>query len=67
MENDINQIKSQENVQKEQINYPELIETYDFFGNSIKANITLYNGMKIIIEKLVSIEEKLDKLNGNKN
>ena len=54
-----------------QVNIPELLETYDFFANTIKANITIYNGIKLALEKLTRIEEKILemelKLNGNQS
>lgn len=40
----------------------EEIETYEFFSNPVKTGITLYNGMKKIIEKLESIEKRLENL-----
>ena len=57
--------------QAPQINVQELLETYEFFGNTVKSNITIYNGIKLILEKINQIEEKLDlletKLGNNKN
>ncbi len=43
----------------------ELVETYAFFSNPVKVAITLHDGMKLILGKLKTLEEKVDKLSGN--
>ena len=52
---------------KEQTQTPEeIIDTYTFFSNPVKVNITLFNGIKLLLSELKRLEEKIDKLtNGN--
>jgi len=48
----------------------QVIENITFFSNPIRFNSTLFQGFKLILDKVVEIEAKLikieEKLNGNK-
>lgn len=60
----IKQTYSQEEID----NLIGLIESQKFLSDQIKYNATMYNGFKIILEKLTRIEiqlENLNKQNGN--
>jgi len=51
---------------KDEINVQEILESleaYEFFSNQVKVNIANNQGIRLILEKLTKIEEKL---NGNK-
>jgi hypothetical protein len=40
------------------------LKSYQFFSDQVLVNSTLYQGLKILLDKITKIEEKL--LNGNK-
>lgn len=50
-------------AEKENLNPEEILENILFLTNPSKFNAELFNGMRIILEKLTSIEEKIDKFN----
>lgn len=62
MPEEIKEPTKEESEKKELL---ELIEIYEHFSNPVKVAMAENNGLRIIIEKLSKIEEKLDKL-GNK-
>jgi len=43
-------------------NKDEIIETYAFFSNPVKTNITIYNGIKLILEQINKLEERLERI-----
>jgi len=40
----------------------EMLQAFQFFSNQVNVNITLHQGIRLILEKIQKIE---DKLNGN--
>lgn len=59
-----------EENKEEQINVSELVESlqaYEFFSNQVKVNIANNQGIRLILEKLSKIEEKLEIMENSQN
>ena len=51
----VDEVKPEEDKEK----LEDVIDTYAFFSNPVKTGITLFNGMKLILEQITKIEERL--------
>jgi hypothetical protein len=68
MEDEQKESQSEQQTPKEPTPEEMVIQLYnklqenEFFSNQMKVNSTLFNGFKLILDKLVKIEEKLTKM-----
>lgn len=52
--------QSTEDLSKIIIRADEIIKEYKFLTNPMEFNASVYNGLRIILEKLTNIEKKLE-------